>query len=90
MCAEGKKANLTFQEVIVKCLEENWAGFKAKWLDNEKTSKEKDDRDYWKIKPEHDWRAEQDAYIKAKREQEEKEGLQHEEAIRRYFNGGNA
>lgn len=43
----------------------------------------------FKIKPVHDWRAEQDAYIKAKREQEEKEGLHHAEAIERYF-GGNA
>ena len=71
--------------------EKGWNQAWQGWVRRAKEQQPKDDdRDYWKIKPEHDWRAEQDAYIKAKREQEEKEGLQHEEAIRRYFNGGNA
>ncbi len=84
--SEGEKAEMTLQEVIVKCLEKSWVGFEAKWIEKEKTAEE-ESRDYWKIKPVHDWRAEQEAYIKAKREKEEKEGLHHGEAIRRYLNG---
>lgn len=83
---EGEKAEMTLQEVIVKCLEKSWVGFEAKWVEKEKTAEE-ESRDYWKIKPIHDWRAEQEAYIKAKREKEDKEGLHHGEAIRRYLNG---
>lgn len=39
MHAEGKKANLSMQQVIVKCLEESWAGFKASWLENKPVEK---------------------------------------------------
>lgn len=82
--SEGEKANLSMQEVIVRCLEEGWGGFKAKWIADEKTAEDNP----FKVKQNiHDWRAEQEAYIKAKREQEEKEGLHHGEAIRRYLNG---
>ena len=57
---------------------------------DERTAEQKAHDDYWKIKPVHDWQAEQEAYIKAKREQEEKEGLHHAEAIQRYLNGERA
>ena len=39
MRSEGKKANLSMQQVIVKCLEESWAGFKAAWLENKPMEK---------------------------------------------------
>ncbi len=87
--AEGEKADLTLKEVIERCVEEEWGGFKAKWIEAE-TARKREERDYWKIKPVHDWQAEQEAYIKAKREQEEKEGLHHAEAIQRYLNGERA
>lgn len=54
----------------------------------------------FKITPIHDWyqeredylkaQREQEEFIKAKRAEEEKEGLHHEEAIRRYFKECNA
>lgn len=85
---EGEKAGMTLQQVIVKCLERGWAGFEAKWLENEKCESAEDNP--FKVNRHiHDWQAEQEAYIKAKREQEEKEGLHHGEAIRRYLSGEN-
>lgn len=33
---EGKKAGITLQQVIVKCLEKGWAGFEAEWVAGQK------------------------------------------------------
>ncbi len=62
--------------------------------------KPKEEENPFKITPIHDWyqeredylkaQREQEEFIKAKRAEEEKEGLHHEEAIRRYFKECNA
>ena len=70
MRSEGKKANLSMQQVIVKCLEESWGGFKAVWLEN-KTAEKHEEPSIHKVKnpgppPSKDddgWKA-QEAYFR--------------------------